>query len=76
MLTDMLDAPVAELAVGNDIDAGEHLVDAGTLTLVNRGRETINSAFTHLVFFKTVLKDVLYDQTTRLAQCDFMPHAS
>jgi hypothetical protein len=28
----MLDAPVAELTMGDDIDAGKHLVDAGTLS--------------------------------------------
>ena len=28
MLTDVLDAPVAELAVGDDVDARQHLVDA------------------------------------------------
>lgn len=31
MFADVLDAPVAELAVGDDIDAGKDLVDARTL---------------------------------------------
>jgi hypothetical protein len=31
MLADMLDAPVAELAMGDDIDTGEDFVDARTL---------------------------------------------
>lgn len=30
----------------------------------------------YLVFFQTVLEDVLNDQTARLAQSDLMPHAS
>jgi len=32
MFADMLDALVAELTMGDDIDAGKHLVDAGTLS--------------------------------------------
>ena len=39
MLANMLDAPVAELTVGDDIDTGEHLVDAGTLMPVSRSRK-------------------------------------
>ena len=39
MLANMLDAPVAELTVGDDIDTGEHLVDAGTLMPVSRIRK-------------------------------------
>jgi len=36
MLTDVLDAPVAELAVGNNVDVCQNLFDAGTLfVLVN-----------------------------------------
>jgi hypothetical protein len=31
MLADVLNAPVAELAMGNHIDASEDFVDAGTL---------------------------------------------
>jgi hypothetical protein len=31
VLADVLDAPVAELAVGYDVDAGEDLFDAGSL---------------------------------------------
>lgn len=36
----------------------------------------LSSISTYLVFLKTVLEDVLYDQTTCLTQCDFMPHAA
>ena len=31
MLTDVLNAPIAELSVGDDIDASEYFIDAGTL---------------------------------------------
>lgn len=31
MLTDMLDAPITELAMSDNIDAGKDFVDAGTL---------------------------------------------
>lgn len=31
MLADVLDAPVAELTMGDDINASKHLIDAGTL---------------------------------------------
>jgi hypothetical protein len=31
MLADMLDAPIAKLAMGDDVNAGEDLVDAGPL---------------------------------------------
>jgi len=31
VLADMLDAPVAELAMGDDVDAREYFVDAGPL---------------------------------------------
>lgn len=34
VLADVLDAPVAELAMGDNIDAGKDLVDAGALTSV------------------------------------------
>jgi len=33
MLADMLNAPVAKLSMSNNIDAGEDLVDAGTLQI-------------------------------------------
>jgi len=32
MLADVLDAPVTELAVSNDVDIGQYLFDAGTLS--------------------------------------------
>ncbi len=59
MLAEVLNAPVAELTVSNDVDACEDLVDAWTL-----------------VFFKTVLKDVLDDEAAGLTQCNFVPHAA
>jgi hypothetical protein len=35
MLADVLNAPVAKLTVGDNIDAGQHFVDAGTLLSVS-----------------------------------------
>lgn len=35
MLADMLDAPIAELAMSNDIDTSKNLVDARTLPSVS-----------------------------------------
>lgn len=75
MLANMLDAPVAELTVGDDIYAGEHLVDAGTLMPVSM-KELVGGVFAYLVLLKAVLEDVLYDQAARLTQCNFVPHAS
>ena len=36
MLTNVLDAPIAKLAMRNDIDASKDFVDAGTLSLVSK----------------------------------------
>ena len=36
----------------------------------------IEGCRTNLVFFQAVLKDVLYNQTTRLSERNFMPHAT
>jgi len=41
VLTDVLDAPVAKLAVGDDIDASKDLVDARTLVLVETVLEDV-----------------------------------
>lgn len=35
MFANMLDAPIAELAMGDDIDASQNLVDTGALILVS-----------------------------------------
>lgn len=36
----------------------------------------VGDSLTHLVFFQTVLEDVLDDEATGLAQGHFMPHAA
>lgn len=61
MLADMLDAPVAELSVGDNVDIGKNFLDAWSLkvqlVLLNssiRSRRT-----TYLVLFEAILKDVL-----------------
>jgi len=47
MLADMLNAPVAELAVRNDIDTAEDFVDAGTLeVVVSNEKASRNEALT------------------------------
>lgn len=62
VLADVLDAPIAELAVSDDIDAGENFVDAGTLlVMLAECTHRIETRTTmYLVFLKTVLKDVLH----------------
>lgn len=37
MFADVLNAPIAKLTMGDDINAGEHLVDARTLRAVSKG---------------------------------------
>lgn len=41
MLADVLDAPVAELAVGDNIDAGKNFIDAWTLVIVHAVLENV-----------------------------------
>ena len=75
MLADVLNAPVAELAVSNNVDAGQDLIDARTLLQFSMDREyEIGSAY--LVLLQTILEDVLYNEAAGLAQCDLVPHAT
>ena len=78
MLANVLDAPVAKLTMGDDIDARQNFVDTGTL-LNDRlaGSHKLHAGpSTHLVLLKTILEDILDHQATRLAQSDFVPHAA
>lgn len=33
MLADMLNAPISKLSMSNNVDTGEHLINAGTLSI-------------------------------------------
>ena len=60
VLADVLDAPITELTMSNDINAGKNFVDARALqSNVSHGirRRSVQSSY--LVFFETILKDVL-----------------
>ncbi len=79
VFADVLDAPVAELAMGDNVDAGQDFVDAGALYptvryVINQCR--LRHAGTYLVLFETVLKDVLHNKTSGLPQSNFVPHAA
>lgn len=78
MLADMLDAPVAELAVRDDIDAGENLVDAGTLVVLKTVLEDVldnkaaSLAQSNLMpHAAQSLVDVLHDLRRRAAPTQF-----
>jgi hypothetical protein len=75
MLTDVLDAPVAKLAMSHDVDATENLLDARALMFVN-WHSNGGTENTHLVFLKTVLKYILNNQAASLTKSNFMPHAA
>lgn len=79
MLADVLDAPVAELAVGDDIDVLQHFLNAGPLHSCQHGSSGFDLGLarqgTDLVLFQTILEDVLDNETARLAQSDLVPHA-
>lgn len=66
VFADVLDAPVAELTVSNNINAGKDLIDAGTLFLISGILRKGSLQATNLVLLQAVLKDVLYHQTARL----------
>jgi hypothetical protein len=76
MLTDVLDAPIAELPMSDNVNIGENFLDAGALnaelavTVKAKGSEGSN-----LVIFEAVLEDILNDQASRLAESHLMPHA-
>ena len=78
MLANMLDAPVAELPVGNNVNVGEDLLDAGSLHHDALVLHTSSIAVqgTYLVFLEAVFEDVLDDQAARLAKGNLVPHAT
>jgi hypothetical protein len=75
VFADMLNAPIAELAVCDDIDAGKNLVDARTLA--NVSHDTVSgTGCTCLVLFETILEDILHHQTACLTESDLVPHTT
>lgn len=75
MFTNVLDAPVSELAMGDDVDIGEYFFDAWALQSHCQYYSAVSLRLCYLVVFKTVLKDVLNDQTARLSEGNLVPHA-
>ena len=90
VLANVLNAPVAKLTMGNDINAVQDFVDARTLErtkLVSRVnmREIYSCVAaevrertikTYFILLQTILEDILDDQATRFAQRNFVPHAT
>jgi hypothetical protein len=75
MLADVLDAPVAKLAMSNDVNACQNFLNARALEYcklspIGRNRSAC------LVLFETVLKDILNDQATSLAKSNLVPHTT
>ncbi len=66
MFADVLNAPVTELSMSDDINAVEDFIDAGTLLCIS----TVSSGYgmdNYLVFLKAVLEDILNHQASSLA---------
>jgi len=76
VLADMLDTPIAELAVRNNIDAAKDFVDAGTLENIVINEAGHQNQETYLIFFQAVLENVLYNQTSGFTESHFMPHTT
>lgn len=74
VFADMLNAPVAELTVGDHIDAGEDFVDAWTLRTL-ASASVVEALLAYLVLLQTVLEDVLHHETAGLTKRNLMPHA-
>lgn len=75
MFTQVLDAPISELAVGDEVDIGNDFFDRRPLgdPLVRRD---IRTGSLYLFFLDAILEDVLHDQATGLTQGHLMPHTS
>lgn len=75
MLTNVLDAPVTELTMGDNVDVGKDLLNTRTLKVcVNYVEASSRQKCTHLVLLQAVLKDILNNQATSLSQGNLMPH--
>jgi hypothetical protein len=67
MFANMLDAPVPELAMSDDINVCQNFLDTRALRLCQRSQASGGNRYTHLVFFETILKDILDDKATSFA---------
>lgn len=78
MLADVLNTPIAELAVCDYVDIGQDFLDAGPL----RKRRSVipespqQCALSYLVLLQAILEDILYNQAASLAQGNLVPHAA
>ena len=75
MLADVLDAPVAKLAMSNDVNACQNFFNARALEYCKLSPIRRNRS-AYLVLFETVLEDILNDQATSLAKSNLVPHAT
>ncbi len=78
VLTDMLNAPVSKLAVGDDVDVCQNFLDAGALyvQLASLIPHLPSSRDSDLVLFKAILKNILNHQASGFSQGNLVPHAS
>ena len=75
MLTNMLNAPIAELTVGDDVDTIENFVDAGPLKMAGSAKvkkylsftRKYSKTVTYLVFLEAILEDILNNKAASLA---------
>ena len=75
VFTDVLDAPVTELAMGHNINVGKNLLNARTLLRKVRRIIPTYKNLAYLILFEAVLEDVLHNKTASLSQSDFVPHS-
>ncbi len=79
MFAQVLDTPVSELAMSNQIDAcndffnGRALIKRSKLLVASLGNEIVGTC---LFLLNTVLENVLNHQAACFAQCDLMPHTA
>lgn len=89
VLANVLDTPVAKLTVGEVIDLGYDFFNCGSLLVVNISFTNVilvpmcpralpcagpEGRVSYLFFLHAILKYVLHNQTTGLAQSNFVPH--
>lgn len=71
----MLDTPVTELPMGNQVNVLQHLGDAGSL-LKSAIDEKKRNAPMYLILFQAVLENVLNNETASFTKGHLMPHSS
>ena len=79
MLTDVLNAPISKLTVGEEIDLCKNFLDSGPLKGVTcQHYQSISMAARKVRYFfvlDAVFEDVLDNETSGFAQSHLMPHA-